>query len=113
MKPFDVELHSSVHDKEDVVMTNVKSLIELINSIKQKPKCSRCNKNLHKIVIERTSGQYKLNFICIECGLSSCGNTWINSPDWTSPGPIRKFVESMTMSGVNYWQYKRYLLYLY
>ena len=107
MTPFEVELHSSVYHKEDVVLTNVKSLIELINSIRQKPTCSRCNRILPKIVIERLSGQYKLNFICTECMLASCGNTWINSPGWQFPGPIRKFVESMTMSGINYWQYKR------
>ena len=89
------------------MLITVGSLIELINVIQNKEMCSTCNKPRNRVVLERKSGQYKLNFVCTTCFSKT---TWVNSSDWSQPGVMRKFAESMTMSGINYWQYRRYLI---
>ena len=79
--------------------------MELVNRIQNTEVCLTCNKPRTRLILERKSGQYKLNFACRTCFSKT---TWVNSSDWRQSGVIRKFADSMTMSGINYWQYKRY-----
>ena len=87
------------------MLMTVGSLIELVKRIQSKEVCSTCNKPRTRLILDRKSGQYKLNFTCPDCFSKT---TWVNSSDWRQPGVLRKFADSMTMSGINYWQYKRY-----
>ena len=87
------------------MLMTVGSLMELVNRIQNTEVCLTCNKPRTRLILERKSGQYKLNFACRTCFSKT---TWVNSSDWRQSGVIRKFADSMTMSGINYWQYKRY-----
>ena len=55
--------------------------------------------------LERKTSQYVLSFMCDHCFEKT---TWESSQDWKQPGSDRKFIESMTVCGINYWQYKRF-----
>ena len=66
--------------------------------------CPLCKRRINSLSLGRKSCQYRLSGVCESCYSQLL---WINSEDHTKPGSTRKFVESMTVSGVNYWQYKR------
>ena len=99
-----IVLHPTVNSSEDVVMMTMKSLLKLIKMIQDQSICSKCNIT-KTIVIERLTAQYKIRITCPGCNSQ---HIWVNSPTWKEPGLIRKFVESMTISGVSFWKYKRY-----
>ena len=86
------------------MLITVGSLMDLVNRIQNKEVCSTCNKPRTRLILGRKSGQYRLNFVCPTCFSKT---TWVNSSDWRQPGVLRKFADSMTLSGINYWQYKR------
>ena len=96
-------------EEQDSMLMTVGSLMELVTRIQKKEMCSTCNKSRTRLILERKSGQYKLNFVCTTCFSKT---TWVNSTDWNHAGVIRKFADFMTLSGVNYWQYRRYYYYL-
>ena len=98
-----IKSDEDIHDQDSMLIT-VGSLMKLVNQIHKNEVCPTCNKPRIRLTLGRKSGQYKLNFMCPTCFSKT---TWVNSPDWGQPGVIRKFADSMTMSGINYWQYKR------
>ena len=90
------------------MMMTVGKFRELQDFVQQKRKCSHCGKKRSRMILERFGCQHRLHFICDSCFLKT---TWVNSEDWRSKksGSIRKFIESMSVSGISYWKYKRYL----
>ena len=95
---------SDTIDDEDVMMMKVKTFVGLQKFLQQDRKCPNCGNHRSRTVLHKHGCQHRLNLICDSCYSTT---TWVNSRDWTEPGLIRKYVESMTVSGINYWQYKR------
>ena len=95
---INVSIHNDI-DGEDVMMMKVKTFLKLHKFVQQDRKCKICGKNRSRSILERNDGQYQLHFMCDSCYSKT---TWVNSQDWTQPGLIRKFAESMTVSGINY-----------
>ena len=93
-------------DKEDAMLMTVGSFLELQNSFHQQ-KCRNCGERISRITLERQGSQYRMSCICESCYSKTA---WVNSEDWQKPGIIRKFAESMTVSGIDFWQYKRYCM---
>ena len=97
-------VHDEV-DEEDCMMLNVKAFQDLHEFLQQDRSCPHCGVCRSRSVLERKKSQYVLSFMCDHCFAKT---TWESSQDWKQPGSDRKFIESMTVCGINYWQYKRF-----
>lgn len=97
--PIDIIINNTTIDEEDVMMMKVKTFMGLQKFLQQNRKCSNCGEHRSRSVLERQGCQHRLNLICTSCYSKT---TWVSSSDWREPGLIRKFIESMTISGINY-----------
>ena len=103
-KKTKIRIHPDIDDEDTMLMT-VRSFLDLQQRLEQMT-CPVCTKRINgDLILERKYCQYRLFGICESCYAQLL---WINSVNHTKPGIIRKFAESMTVSGINYWQYKRY-----
>ena len=98
--------HPEVHDEDAIIITAqaIKSLLQKHND----PKCCRfCKQKPTSIKIERRTGRFKAHYMCKTC--KRVVYTWTSDVNWNegNGGVTRKFVQGITASGINYWQYKR------
>lgn len=105
-KTVPMTVHSEI-DTEDGMLLTVRSFTSLLEWMQssERKECSKCQRNKSRMILQRNGAQYKLSSVCETCFARS---TWTNSKDWTQPDIIRKFIEGQTVSGIDYWQYKRY-----
>ena len=96
-KKTKVRVHPDI-DNEDTILMTVRSFLDLQQCLEHMA-CPICKKKINELCLDRKSCQYKLHGVCESCYEQPL---WINSEDYTKPDTIRKFIESMTISGVNF-----------
>ena len=96
-KKTQIIVHDDI-DKQDTMLMTVESLIDFQRCLQQ-TECPNCKTIRSRITLERKRSQFVMSYICESCYDKS---EWTNSNDCTQPGINRKFVESMTVSGINY-----------
>ena len=106
MNQVKISVYPGIHH-EDAVLLTVGSFLDAQPYLQQTT-CSKCKIKITRKVLERKSSQYRLSCICESCYSRSIW-TSSESKDGEQPEITRRFVESMTVSGINFWQYKRYV----
>ena len=106
-----ISVQSNEVNDEDAVLITCKNLKQLIQQHNGNQECTLCGNQVGQVVMQKRTGRFLLHYKCKTC--ERIVNTYTTDVNWNdgNGGITRKFAQAMTVSGVNYWQYKRFSQY--